>query len=183
MKRQMYFTLEERRLLSARPFIWSAYIYGWLDGSTRNLLVGFGPNSWVGVFTVYAHNTLVSSLYEYGLIGVAAISLMWAWMLVTALRIKDGPKGKLIAAHISFFVLNMATMPHWMIEGNILYGIICGYTVYRALGPGKVAVPRTAPASRARLNLLNDDATPAPEALREAEIVQFRIKAGMTHGV
>jgi hypothetical protein len=24
----------------------------------------------------------------------------------------------------------MSTMPMWMIEGNILYGIICGYTLY-----------------------------------------------------
>jgi hypothetical protein len=24
----------------------------------------------------------------------------------------------------------MATMPMWMIEGNILYGLICGYTLY-----------------------------------------------------
>jgi hypothetical protein len=29
-----------------------------------------------------------------------------------------------------FLALNMGTMPMWMIEGNILYGIICGYTLY-----------------------------------------------------
>jgi hypothetical protein len=183
MKRQIFYTYDERQLLSARPYIWSGYIYGWLDGETKNLLVGFGPNSWVGLFPVYAHNTLVSFLYEYGVIGVAAISLVWAWMLTITLRIKDGPKGKLIAAHISFFLLNMATMPHWMIEGNILYGVICGYTLYRALGPAKVQVPRAAPVARpSRPRLLNDAAAPTPELSREAEIVQFRIKAGMTHG-
>ena len=35
-------------------------------------------------------------------------------------------------------LLNMATMPHWLIEGNILYGFICGYTVYLLLGPAAV---------------------------------------------
>jgi hypothetical protein len=24
----------------------------------------------------------------------------------------------------------MATMPHWMLEGDILYGVLCGYTLY-----------------------------------------------------
>ena len=87
------------------------------------------------------------------------------------------------AVGISFFLLNMATMPHWMIEGNILYGVICGYTLYRALGPAKVQVPRAAPGTRpSRPRLLNDAAAPTPELSREAEIVQFRIKAGMTHG-
>ncbi|HWA47607.1 MAG TPA: hypothetical protein VG742_04995 [Dongiaceae bacterium] len=186
MKRQMFYTYDERQLLSARPYIWSGYIYGWLDGGTKNLLAGFGPNSWVGLFPVYAHNTLVSSLYEYGVIGVVAISLLWVWMLVAALRLKDGPKGKLVAAHLSFFLLNMATMPHWMIEGNILYGIICGYTLYRSLGPATLPVAQTvAPKNRApRPRLLSGEATdePVPLASHRARIEQLRIKAGMTHG-
>ena len=184
MKRQIFYTYDERQLLSGRPYIWSGYIYGWLDGATRNHLVGFGPSSWVGTFPVYAHNTLVSSLYEYGLIGVAAISLLWAWMLTAALRLKDGPKGKLLAAHLSFFLLNMATMPHWMIEGNILYGIICGYTLYRALGPATLPVARRRPVDPSpRPRLLNDAAgEPAPQASHKARVEQLRIKAGMTRG-
>ncbi len=183
MKRQIFYTADERQLLSARPYIWSGYIYGWLDGGTRNLLAGFGPNSWVGIFPVYAHNTLVSTLYEYGVIGVAAISLMWAWMLSAALRIKNGPKGKLIAAHISFFLLNMATMPHWMIEGNILYGIICGYTLYRALGPATLRLPRKSTAIPPPPRLLAREDDPALGLSREARLSQIRIRSGMTHGV
>ncbi len=184
MKRQIFYTPDERQLLSARPYIWSGYIYGWLDGGTTNRLAGFGPNSWVGVFPVYAHNTLISSLYEYGVIGVAATGLMWAWMLSAALRIKNGPKGKLIAAHVSFFLLNMATMPHWMIEGNILYGIICGYTLYRALGPVTVRVPRRASMARQKgAGLLDDGGAASPGLSREAQLSRIRVKAGMTHGV
>ena len=38
----------------------------------------------------------------------------------------------------------MATMPHWTIEGNLLYGIICGYTFYLLLGPATKPVPQPA---------------------------------------
>jgi hypothetical protein len=52
----------------------------------------------------------------------------------------------------------MATMPHWTIEGNLLYGIICGYTFYLLLGPATKAVPRpvttTALAPMTRPNIL-----------------------------
>lgn len=135
MKRPEFYTPDDRLLLSTRPYIWSGYIYGYLDGGMKNHLLGFGPDSWIGVFAVYAHNTLVSTLYEYGALGVAAIALLWGTMLLAALRVKRGPRGKLLAAHFSFFLLNMATMPHWMLEGNILYGVICGYTMHLLLGP------------------------------------------------
>jgi hypothetical protein len=129
------YTPEEKRLLSARPWIWAGYIDAYVNGGLRNWVLGFGPNAWVGKFTVYAHNTLVSTLYEYGILGVVGMIVLWSWMLIAALRVKHGPKGKLLAAHASFLLLNMATMPHWTIEGNILYGIICGYTFYLLLGP------------------------------------------------
>src|SRR5688500_20280923 len=74
--------------------------------------------------------------------------VLWSWMLICALRVKHGPKGKLLAAHASFLLLNKATMPHWPIEGNLLYGVICGYTFYLLLGPPTQRAPQppTAPA-------------------------------------
>jgi len=163
MKRQSEYSLDERHLLSNRAFIWSGYIYAYLDGGTKVHLLGYGPDAWVGLYTVYAHNTLVSSLYEYGVVGVAGILLLWITMLYCALRAKHGPRGKLIAAHVSFFVLNMATMPHWMIEGDILYGIICGYTLYLFYGP--VTIPLAAGSAsieRSRPRLLSADPEPVP---------------------
>jgi hypothetical protein len=171
MKRQADFTPEEKRLLSARPFIWSGYIYAYLDGGTRNHLLGFGPDSWEGVFTVYAHNTIISQLYEYGVAGVIVIIVMWATMLAYALRVKHGPRGKLLAAHFSFLILNMATMPHWMLEGNILYGIICAYTLYLYYGPATVPVtvrPAVDPRPRPRLLSADPDPDPAPSRPRFA---------------
>jgi len=37
-----------------------------------------------------------------------------------------------MAAHFSFFILNMATMPMWMIEGMIFYALIVGLSVHYA---------------------------------------------------
>lgn len=144
IKPQDQFTPDEKRLLSARPWIWAGYIDAYVNGSPKNWVLGFGPNAWVGKFPVYAHNTLVGTLYEYGLVGVIAMIVLWSWMFICALRVKYGPKGKLLAAHASFLLLNMATMPHWTIEGNLLYGIICGYTFYLLLGPATKPVPQPA---------------------------------------
>jgi hypothetical protein len=129
-KPAQYYTVEESRLLSGRPRIWSAYIYAWLEGDITEHVIGFGPESWNDVFPLYAHNTLVNYLYEYGIIGVVVILWVWFSMLAAAIRVRHPHAGVLIGAHLSFLVLNMSTMPMWMIEGNILYGIICGYTLY-----------------------------------------------------
>jgi hypothetical protein len=129
-KRAEYYTVEESRLLSGRPRIWSSYIFAWLDADLEEHVIGFGPESWNDNFYYYAHNTLVNYLYEYGLIGVVVILWVWFSMLAAALRVRHPQAGVLIGAHLSFLVLNMSTMPMWMIEGNILYGIICGYTLY-----------------------------------------------------
>jgi hypothetical protein len=124
------YTVEESRLLSGRPRIWSAYIYAWLDGDLTEYVIGFGPESWNDVFPLYAHNTLVNYLYEYGIVGVVILIWVWLSMLAAALRVRHPHAGVVVGAHLSFLVLNMSTMPMWMVEGNILYGIICGYTLY-----------------------------------------------------
>lgn len=135
------YTVEESRLLSGRPRIWSAYIYAWMAGDITEYLVGFGPESWSTAFPIYAHNTLVNYLYEYGLIGVASILFLWFSMLGAAMRVRHPHRGLVIGAHLSFLMLNMSTMPMWMIEGNLLYGVICGYTLY-LLSLNKEAKPR-----------------------------------------
>jgi hypothetical protein len=150
-----FYTPDEKRLLSSRPYIWAGYIDAYVNGSLKNWVLGFGPNAWVGKFPVYAHNTLIGTLYEYGIVGVVSMIVLWASMFIAALRVKHGPKGKLLAAHASFLLLNMATMPHWSIEGNILYGIICGYTFYLLLGPATQRVPAAAAMTQlARPNIL-----------------------------
>jgi len=127
--------------LSARAYIWSSYIYAWKAGGPIQHLFGFGPESWEGLFKVYPHNTLVGTVYELGLVGVLGMLSLWLTMLWVAMRAK-GERLMLIAAHASFLLLNMATMPFWQLEGLGLYGFLCGYTMYRARA---LASPRREP--------------------------------------
>ena len=124
------FTPEERNFLSGRARIWSTYIYAWKDGSAVQQLAGFGPDSWEDRFTSYAHNSFVSFLYEYGLLGVAVLLLVIVSGFVMAAMADAESRARLIAAHSGFVLLNMATMPLWQIEGLMLYGILWGYTMF-----------------------------------------------------
>jgi hypothetical protein len=142
------FTFAERQLLSARAYIWSSYIFAWAAGEPWQYLFGMGPGSWEGLFKVYPHNTLVAMLYELGFTGVAVIVLLWAVMTLAAWR-AQGERLKLVAAHISFVLLNMATMPFWQVEGLGLYGFLCGYTMYRA-GQARRRISGFAPPSRTK---------------------------------
>jgi len=125
------FDLLERQVMSGRPLIWSSYIYAWAEGSPLQHLFGLGPESWEGVFKVYPHNTLVATLYELGWFGVAAMIALWTVMFAAAASAR-GERFKLLAAHFAFFLLNMATMPFWQVEGLAFYGLLCGYTIYAA---------------------------------------------------
>jgi hypothetical protein len=125
------FDLLERQVMSGRPLIWSSYIYAWADGTPLQHLFGLGPESWEGVFKVYPHNTLVATLYELGWFGVAAMIALWTVMFAAAASAR-GDRFLLIAAHFAFFLLNMATMPFWQVEGLAFYGLLCGYTVHAA---------------------------------------------------
>lgn len=124
------FTIEERHIMSGRPMIWSQYYYAWDDGTARQHIIGLGPETWVGKMKVYAHNTLISALYELGLIGVACYIIVWVWFLSLCFIIPSPARWTCLAGHISFIILNMATMPMWNIEGLIYYALLCGYTVY-----------------------------------------------------
>jgi len=131
------FDLLERQVMSARPLIWSSYIYAWAEGTPIQHLFGLGPESWEGVFKVYPHNTLVATLYELGWFGIGAMVTLWTAMFAAAASAR-GERFKLLAAHFAFFLLNMATMPFWQVEGLALYGLLCGYTIHAA----RTAAPR-----------------------------------------
>jgi len=124
------FTVADQKLLSGRLYIWNRYLESYAAGDDQRLLLGFGPDAWVDTFGVYAHNTMVSYLYEFGLVGACLIVLVWLGMLWRAAQIRDWPlRGQLLSAHVGFILLNMATMPFWQIEGLIFYGVLCGYPV------------------------------------------------------
>lgn len=170
------FTQTDLRLMSGRAYIWSQYLYGYAAGTDLQKLIGFGANAWVDDFRSYAHNTLVSQLYEYGIVGVAALLYLWTSMLLAVLRLERGPRAKLIAAHLSFIVIGFATMPLWMIEGYIFYAVICGYTLY-LLKPSPSTQPHYRPvAARDGLALFR----PKP-AFNRSRFEQQRSFSATTH--
>jgi hypothetical protein len=128
IKPPSYFAPADRHLLSGRLYLWSQYIDAYLGGDLVNAFVGFGPESWVGRFTTYAHNTFVSYLYEYGVIGLAAFFWLLGSNLRTAVRARSDRRPMLIACHVGFIVLNLSTMAIWTLEGSILYALILGQT-------------------------------------------------------
>ena len=126
------YSFADQRILSSRPYIWSQYISAYIEAPMKQKIIGFGPDSWVGRFPLYAHNTVISFLYELGVLGVAALLWLWFSMAWLAFRAERHERPILIAGHFSFLLLNMTTMPHWQLEGNIFYGILCGYTIAKA---------------------------------------------------
>ncbi|MBT2132809.1 hypothetical protein KK137_00550 [Croceibacterium sp. LX-88] len=123
------FTAADQDLLSARAYIWSQYLYGWMEGNALQHLLGFGPDAWEDHFEIYAHNTFIGGLFDGGLLGEAAFITLFATGFVLAARSGEFAP-RLLAAHLSFLLLNMATMPFWLIEGLILYGYLWGHTMH-----------------------------------------------------
>lgn len=129
-----HYTIDARRLMSGRPYIWSQYLSAYLRGSNMQLLFGFGPSSWEGNFKVYAHNTLVSALYDTGIVGFLASLSFLSLFLGMSLRSLQGRHRILILlAYVGFFVLNMSTMPIWSIEGLIFYSLLVGLSFSEAV--------------------------------------------------
>lgn len=121
------FSPDDRQLLSGRLYLWNQYFSEYLRGSDMQLLIGSGPDSWMRFSAIYAHNSLVSYLYEYGLIGVLLLLALWGQTFILLRRAGHRAMRRHLAlCHCGFILLNMATMPLWSIEGLLWYGLLCG---------------------------------------------------------
>ena len=130
IKAPMYYSEAEKDIFSARVYIWSQYIYVFSEGPWINQVIGWGPESWNGRFPKYAHNTYVSFLFEYGLLGLTLFLLTVGRFLWHSLRIKNRRFAlMLFASMVGFLIMCFATMPLWNIEGLILYAILIGNTI------------------------------------------------------
>ena len=125
LKAPVYFSESEKNIMSARVFIWSQYIDAYRNAGFINQLFGFGAESWSKVFPKYAHNTFVSYLYEFGVIGIFTFIMILVHTLLNALRLANASLSKTVSFSILGFVtMNMATMPLWNIEGLIFFSIV-----------------------------------------------------------
>ena len=135
IKAPFYYSDAQRDIFSARVYLWSMYIYDYVHGSLVHQIIGWGPESWAGVFPKYAHNTYVSYLYEYGLVGLLAFLFAVLSLLKHAFRNKDKQFSLMLCSSmVGFLIMNFATMPLWNIEGLILFAILIG----NAIGPVKL---------------------------------------------
>jgi hypothetical protein len=129
-----YFSRAERILFSARLYIWSQYIYEFYQADLLHQLVGHGPESWNNNFNKYAHNTFISYLYEYGIVGVLIFIIFISHVIVLAIKVPVSYFRSLcIGACIGFLLLNMATMPLWNIEGIIFFSLFYSFILYNQL--------------------------------------------------
>ncbi|MGB3721393.1 MAG: hypothetical protein WA979_01070 [Pacificimonas sp.] len=124
------FTLEERRFASARAYVWSQYWYGFTGGTTAEKTFGNGADSWEGQFKVYAQNTFLSYLYEFGIFGTVAVMLLLIGMAFPAFAARGLMKWRLLAAHAGFLLVNLSTMPFWIIEGLIFYALLFALSLH-----------------------------------------------------
>ena len=129
-----YYSEKEILLFSARFYIWNQYIAEFLTGDFFSLLLGNGPNSWEDYFRVYAHNTFVSYLFEYGFFGLSILFYIFILNLIACFKSIPKFRFTLVLGLIGFFILNLMTMPLWNIEGNILYSILVSFSWYYQKG-------------------------------------------------
>ncbi|MBZ2163139.1 O-antigen ligase family protein [Alteromonas stellipolaris] len=129
-KAPMYFSDAEQDIMSARVYIWSQYINAYSNADLLHQIFGFGPDSWKTQFDLYAHNTYVSYLYEYGFLGLLSFVGMLTYVLFLAFKVSDSRLSKILAfSIIGFLIMNLATMPLWNIEGLIFYAIVVGVII------------------------------------------------------
>lgn len=125
LKAPEYFSRSERQILSNRLYLWSQYISEYSQADTLRQVIGFGPESWKQSFTLYAHNTYVSYLYEYGALGLFSFMFFLLSIFFQAMRLSNMElKLKLLGSLVGFLIMNMATMPLWNVEGIITFSII-----------------------------------------------------------
>jgi hypothetical protein len=126
LKAPIYFSESEKDIMSARVFIWSQYINAFVTADGLNQIFGFGPDSWKFRFNLYAHNSFVSYLYEYGVLGLGSFLMVCIVMITQPLGLKDKKLSKILTlSFLGFLMMNLATMPLWNIEGLIFFSIFC----------------------------------------------------------
>lgn len=125
IKSPLYYTEWEQDYFSARVYIWSQYIDGYLQSNSAQHVIGLGADAWEHQFRKYAHNTFISLLYELGLLGCIGIVYIF---LRTMLLCLSGPmttySAQLLLCFVGFLVMNLGTMPLWQIEGMILFAVL-----------------------------------------------------------
>ncbi len=74
---------------------------------------------------LYAHNTYVSYLYEFGAVGLLLLIFFLVGNLLLVFKAPDVDiMLRLAAAQTGFIILNLTTMPLWSTEGMTIYALL-----------------------------------------------------------
>lgn len=130
-----YFTIEDKRLLSSRLYLWNMYITEYRDFNFIQQLLGKGPEAWVDYFVVYAHNNFIGALFDFGVFGLIALVYLFYNTLLNIKKIKD-KKMKIVLAGllIGFFIMSNSTMPFSAVEGIYTFSFLLAVSVFHAVG-------------------------------------------------
>lgn len=143
IQRPVEFTFQERRLFSYRLYLWSQYIYAYIQGNPLELVFGNGSFAYEKRFNLSAHSSYVSYLYEYGIIGVVVLITVLLANLGRAFLITDGERRAVVVSmHVGFMILNLTTVALKSVEGVVIYAIILAVT--NASIDDSVPAPHTA---------------------------------------
>ena len=130
------YTKEEIRSASGRMYLFGLYYDRYARASGLNKIIGFGSQSWTEFSKVYAQNTLLTTLVEFGLFGVIAVIAYWTMLLMLAVRAAAGIRSSLVAVNVGLIILNQSTMPMTLLEGLQVYAVVGGLAAYhRATTP------------------------------------------------
>jgi hypothetical protein len=127
LKAPEYLSQTERSLMSSRVYIWSQYIDGYRNAGVIRHIFGFGAESWRDAFKLYAHNTFISYLYEFGVVGFISLIGLCLYIVGSTIRIANKAASRtLLFTFFGFLAMNSATMPLWNIEGLMFFAIFIG---------------------------------------------------------
>ncbi|MEO8723955.1 MAG: hypothetical protein ABI395_10625 [Sphingobium sp.] len=134
------FTSEERRAGSGRSYVWSYYFEEYTNSAPLQKLVGKGTDSWGaavvsgddGAVRAYPQNEFVAYLHDYGLFGFTALALFLGNLIWLSLRSDTVSRSLLLVLNLVLLLVQISTMPLWLMEGVLLYGLIGGYALYGA---------------------------------------------------
>jgi O-antigen ligase len=120
----------------ARVRAWQLGLAAVVRGGWPAIFFGLGPGAWrrdatywnraagatVEVFTT-AHNDLVETLFEYGLLGMLALGL-WGWTLAPGMAFGDPVTGAMVAALVCAMGHFPAALPQTSIQWLVIAGLL-----------------------------------------------------------
>jgi len=127
------FTAREKDVLSARLYIWSAYVYGHLRSDWPRYLLGHGPDARAPGLLVHAHNEFWRILFEFGIVGFVIWIGIFAQQFRLAFRAPDSAlRLAILTGIISMFLAALGTAIFNRPEGMILIAVLCAATWFIA---------------------------------------------------